>query len=952
LSPPESVQPFQDWTWSFLEEDAWPRLARFIVDRNDLPHRATEPTAHGADRVSRRQTLERLWSLFADLRIPYQAPAWVAGGRQDIRDPHLVLDEGGTCLDLVLMFAAMAWSAGLRPYLVVDPARTEQSGHAVVAIDLDQSLENRSSLGIFPDGDQSPGWELAPYMNLRARVVDLERLVLLDCSHATAKPDSGAGAGVSIAGEPRGIRHLTEAIAKAAPFLTDLSTGSVPGWPADTLAVVDVVGALRARGWRPLRVDRSRRPAITSSLPEAPAWVAYPSRERLCDDILARSSPVRSGVVLFGRPGVGKSRLAHEVATRSGRTSAWWLTANDDRTLRRSLASANASESGRPLPETDLGRDDEAVLGLARLSENRNPWLVVLDNANCHPRELKACPRARAELGQRLIVTTLPEFAEAWAGFLGEGVGPGDAAQVGFDVNPLDDADLLAVGSTLSATARAAAAGSVLLVRAFEALGHAHPDDFESTLNAEDGDSAVRLWHVFQKLEPGSVDIATRAAWLPADGMPLALLGEGASRLVETGLLTRSLTRTSRYPLFDLHRTIGAAARATDSRPVERILVLLQESSCRDHLDRFGDSQVLDRMACVVLAAHRRQSNRPGLGPAFVSLAALLEAFGRVAQRKHEPDQGWSAEELLTNAQDLDDLSPLERADCLHGLARAVNQDTSRNGPKAVRHGETETGEELTAREAENRRRRTQVKEALVMIEQARELRRANPMLVARSEALRGLLMQKEARFLGDGLRTARLREAYDVLTVSLRDREKIIYEQRRAVNLPDDELDQDPELARAIFNLAGAANGLAAALPADDQGGRRRYLDQSGEVYERVRGLRLKIYGAARPHPHVLACVRGLGMNHYQRAWLLMSSAQEKLAELRTATEYLTQALSGDERLDYEDGDDTVKTLALMQKVVELRLHLSAKGDPGATHDRFVVESKKMLLDDQFAHS
>jgi hypothetical protein len=956
----------EHWSWSPASDGAWQELARFVAS-DELPLKArllerdlspAGPAGGGA----RYRALRDLWSLFVGLRIPYQAPPWVAENSQRLRDPELTLDEGGTCLDLVLTFSAMALSAGLRPYLVVDPAHTEEAGHALVAIDLERGPEEPSKLTLVEGA--TPGWGLARRGELRALVMS-ERLVLLDCTHGAADllgQDAGAG-GTS---DPRGVEDLDAAARLVYAFLDRESTGGVTGWTTGAIALVDVSGALRATGLAPHKVDKSSRPAITSSLPEASPWVPYPSREQLINEVLhrlkvsatvdeeasndgadsrERAPTARVGVVLFGNQGFGKSRLAHEVATRSGGGAAWWLTANDDRTLRRSLASASALESGRVLQDTDLGRDEEADAGLARLSSNRMPWLVVLDNANCHPRDLKSLPRPRAHLGQRMIVTTLPEYAAAWTTALGGSSDEVDVTRVHFEVKPLNDDDLAAAGSTLPPVAREAAQGSALLVRAFEALARKHPGRFEGALAAAPGAGAVRLWNVFQELEATQVAAATRVAWLPPDGIPASIIGEQSTALAGAGLLTRSLARPSHEPLYDLHRTIGAAARATDAYRVQNALAIVDDDASRGHIDRFGDSETLDYLATELVGAHRQQLTAEGLGPALVRLSALLEVYGRVVQRAQRlaPDIGWSAEELLHEAQDRADLTPLERADCLHGQARAVNQDTTRNSPKAKKPGHQENDDERTAREEETRRRLDWVGSALSMIEEARELREDDRLLVARSEALRGLLMQKRARFLPSDQRLALLLEAYDLLTWSQHERADIIHEQRRAAGVPEDELDHDSELARSIFNLAGAANSLAAALPATDQEARAKYLGEAAATYERVRTLRSEIYGTSRPHPHILSCVRGLGLIGYQRAWLLNSSMEEKLAQLRTATEHLVRALGDDEKLDYEDGTDAAKTLNLLVKVTEMRLHLSPKGDLGQTQSQAANERGKI---------
>jgi hypothetical protein len=99
--------------------NCWNELARYVVP-DLLPTRARVGSydAVTADPLSGRAFLLGLvWEQFAHLNIPFQLPPWVSGKRQRLRDPELVLAEGGTCIDLVLTFAAMCLVANLRPYL-------------------------------------------------------------------------------------------------------------------------------------------------------------------------------------------------------------------------------------------------------------------------------------------------------------------------------------------------------------------------------------------------------------------------------------------------------------------------------------------------------------------------------------------------------------------------------------------------------------------------------------------------------------------------------------------------------------------------------------------------------------------------------------------------------------------------------------------------------------------
>jgi hypothetical protein len=452
-------------------------------------------------------------------------------------------------------------------------------------------------------------------------------------------------------------------------------------------------------------------------------------------------------------------------------------------------------------------------------------------------------------------------------------------------------------------------------VRAYTSLAHVYGVRLEDQLAVTPGEGSDRLWRVFIGLASlDEIEAAHRLSWLPPDGIPEPIAGPLAGRLARLGLLTQSLVRSAPEPLYDLHRSIGGSARSTDPDPAGHILSLLEENSdSYDHLDRFGDTNTLDEMAYVLLPAHRGGDPRPGLGPGLVYLAQLFELYGRVIARGTVP----SAEELHIEASSRDDVQGLLLAECLHGRARAVNQDTTRNQP-------VDESEEDHARK--NREREAHVDEALALIEQARALRQGNAKLVARSDAVLGLLQQKKARFLPADQRVDLYIAAYNVLARSRDVRVAIIREERRRAGVVDEaRLDLDAEIARARFNLAGAANDIASALPDTDLEGRARYLAQARDTYGEVLALRRALYGTARPHPHIVACVRGLGLIAYQTAWLVDTDKESRVASLRTAHDYLTQALTDDEMLDFEDGPDVVKSLFLLGKISDRRLRLSA---------------------------
>lgn len=902
------------WAWQFEPElDSWIELARYVVV-SQLPvsvRAMSEDVLRTWDPGDGLKRLELVWEQFAALGIPYRAPAWVAGRRQRLRDPVTVLQDGGTCVDLALFFSAMCIAAGLRPYLIVDPAWKPGVGHVVVGVDT--STEPNSLVGgiAHSRGATTPENHLVEVLSRRDldEVRHRTALNIVDCTHAARAGRPGDGL-------PRAVQDLDTAVRNGKAFVRHRSDAYRAGWKTGEVGVVDVCAVQRFHS--PADLDRSVLPAITSQLPEVERWIPFPSRVRLGDEAVEhlRADHGNGWVILYGDAGVGKSRLAYEVATQFEVSGAWFLTANDDKTLRRSLATVGAAETGRPLPDNDpAGRDEVTASALARLHASELPWLVILDNANCSPRELRSRPRVRPDRGQRAVVTTLPEYVDAWKAAIPDAVFR--------EVSALSGEDLDETRSDLPDAARSAAQGSALLVRAYGALAERVGTAELTGALAEhtEGSGARRLWAVARHFATSEERAsAHRVAWLPPDGIPQSLVGPLAVGLRGLGLLTLSLTRPAEETLFDLHRTLGAALRSTDPDPATNVLAVLGDTAAREHLNEFGNTDTLDELARVLVAAYDDDPNRPGLGLAMVELASLYELYGRTLASTGP----YYAEEFHRRAASVPEVKaePLVLAECLHGMGRAVNQDPQRSG-KAARG-------RLSAEEYEatNTTRAAWVDEALGWVGEALRLRDGYPRPVARTNALLGLLQQKKAHFVPPDKTHEILIEALETLTVSRDERQRIICAERKAAGYPANTLDHDPEIARARFNLAGVANNIAVSLPAEDQPGRRRHLSIARETYEGVLALRREIYGGARPSPHLAACFRGLALIDYQETWLLDLTDDQRTDLLRRAFDTARTALELEQRLDVNDGTDIGKSLDLISKIVDMRQSIRSGGE------------------------
>jgi hypothetical protein len=118
---------------------------------------------------------------------------------------------------------------------------------------------------------------------------------------------------------------------------------------------------------------------VREEITVAPPWgergTPLRGREALLDRLLSQP-----GVhVLYGLGGVGKTSLALEAAHRLGDAPVWWVSAHDDTRLTGGMR-AVARHLGAS--DEDLAAGMTAEMVWARLSALRDPWLLVVDNAD------------------------------------------------------------------------------------------------------------------------------------------------------------------------------------------------------------------------------------------------------------------------------------------------------------------------------------------------------------------------------------------------------------------------------------------------------------------------------------------------------------------------------------------------------------------------------------------
>jgi hypothetical protein len=326
-----------------------------------------------------------------------------SGDRQQrVRGPIETIHGPATCLDLSVLFAGMALSAGMQPFIAL---RTAPTLHVRVVLYVQRSLSKIGDHETVPPGlarraSEAGVWDLAAGVSpfgtaVEWLIVDVAQAARERTSSSQPLPDTGA--------------RFEDAV------LEELASSPDEEW---TLVDVDQV---RRSGVEPYPPPVGPSvPAIYGYLPQFPSFTEYPTRRGLLHslraDVGAELGP--AVIVLHGEPGSGKSMLAHRLAAAADHGCGWFLNATDGKALSRSLAQAERQERGyregigdpAAIGERLDESEDRALASwaLSRLRETEHPWVVVLDNCDSAPGAAGLgglIPRPRFA-GQYVVITT------------------------------------------------------------------------------------------------------------------------------------------------------------------------------------------------------------------------------------------------------------------------------------------------------------------------------------------------------------------------------------------------------------------------------------------------------------------------------------------------------------------------------------------------------------------
>jgi hypothetical protein len=398
---------------------------------------------------------------------------------------------------------------------------------------------------------------------------------------------------------------------------------------------------------------------------------------------------------------------------------------------------------------------------------------------------------------------------------------------------------------------------------------------------ADDGPDLV--WSLVRSVAaemPGVMALARTLAWCPPEplkaGNVLAVAGTtdglAAGPLDQMRFLTRS---PGAGDTIQMHRLFAQAVREQTWRDAPAAAAAVIARLMTDDRARLLFIGAADTSALRLLEGSGTAD--PGAGataqgevagaarllPDKAERGLLWHGLGRIRERRGPVRESAPHFRLALEALDRDEY-PSESAEAIIGLARVTYQNS-----QATKESLTEA--------------RSSVAQARALLTQLADP--AARQLSEQGNALSWLIARTLAEREPDPvLRAAQLAEVCDQLWRSYEQRLRIargLADQDPAGrSAPEGKDGQGPE--RAYYNLAGAYlllarthHQLASAQPPGTDAQAQRMaqaeeaLGEADAVYQAVRDLREKRY-AGRVHPHLAACVNGLGLVAYYRAALL----------------------------------------------------------------------------------
>ena len=645
------------------------------------------------DKASAAEMLEEIFDLLVD-RFGYRLRPWHSDRSfQRIRSVDQVLAEGGTCIDIALLTASVCLSSYLQPYVVLAEGGDKRR-HVFLAVSEKRDDTRMSAWAPKPSSDVEfvSGDDMPTY-------VSEHELLLFDSTDVTVR-------GMTF----DRLMDRSKAIVLGGPEGENYIKNVTGYWLVDIRACHEQFDSDSL--YRPFPED-SR---VSTYLPELTTnFVRYGSRIPVLEKLSYR---VQSGgyTIVRGPAGVGKSLLALEVAKKTDSGCGWFLDASSTSALERSMAAAELAEQGSSGLLID-DRESLAKVARNRLQTSKQPWVLVIDNANedftSDYKELLPTPSEN----QVVIVTTTNKTWDVLS----------DHEPVLIEALTKDDLEALIPAGVVPATH-----GLPLLVSAVAAL----PDGTDMSRLATDLSdvaTAQRLLRMAREdhADPHKIDgFLAVAGWLPAAGFPLAHVDTWVESQLIDWLAGRSLIQTSGdHNSIRFHRTFGAALRDlyADSGTTSALAILTAPEAV-DLLDESTLEELSTLVGFLPSGAGEEQGDvtTAVVGHAYHTLAKVKELHGdqKSSSNYFQTAAGWLGEQTSYR---------LLLADCNHGIARRLFQGDN---------PELEKLDEATRLVATAQEICAEVSKAAIDAQERSEALMAG----ARSLALEGLIERKRAK--------------------------------------------------------------------------------------------------------------------------------------------------------------------------------------------------------------
>jgi hypothetical protein len=630
---------------------------------------------------------------------------------------------------------------------------------------------------------------------------------------------------------------------------------------------------------------------LSRRCPPMPETINFPSR-------VETRQIVENGAgttVLIGSRGSGKSTIALRAITKATRGAGWFLNGSSKQALMSALAEQEGFERGTLDSWISFDLDGYARAGLRRLATITGPWTVVIDNADLEVARIEELlPHPDPAKHQHLIITTTDRtVADSPAGWHEWGTRRQGRHVV--DLQPLSIAE---VRGALNEAAGVNVIGPdeladnmrrPLALRAVQCLiRHGNFDAVRRVISAENTE-AVHWAEILTSLD-AQVDLlkmARQVAALPPAPIPLRLATQVTSdapnhldQLEKLGLLRRA---GATWSMHGLHASAIRNDGLHDAAVGPDIVRMIKFPAITEHLRQHYDYPTITALARAIEKTQMVEG-----GVALAELGDVIDERGTALEARN------MARRALKRlpATGFNHI----RSACFLAEARYVNQHT-----------------QAAAKEA-NRPQLEIVQNALDQAEQAERLA-ADAAQGAKATAMRGLLTKRLAVTgdLPDGERVALLRESDRLIDEALKAREDLF-----------DGDDDHPQLAKARFNVCGVSIELAKADPQLSSPS----LERAMKRYRQVEETRRHLYGEG-PHRHIASCTAGAATVSFYQALLVAEDAEEARSYLYEATNDAISSLrdrvivEGD-----EDGQDVVKSLRILSKILLTRLMLATGGD------------------------